>query len=96
MIRKNKKENSTVAAAMITDRRGRVRRAHNDKLAARGLGPDGGAWNIRQAAKWSGIGEATLRAMAKAGAIPVVRAGRRILIPREGFQRWFNAGEAVA
>jgi excisionase family DNA binding protein len=90
MIKKSKKETSTAGEAMITDRRGRLRKAHNVKLADRGMGPDGGGWNIRQAAKWSAIGEATLREMAKAAEIPVVRVGRRIIIPRQGFMDWYN------
>jgi Helix-turn-helix domain len=58
----------------------------------RGLGPDGGAWNLRQASTWSSIGEHTLRAMAKAGEIPCAYfIGRRIVLPRQGFINWFNA-----
>jgi len=57
----------------------------------RGLGRDGGAWNLKQAAAWCGIGENYLRAMAKNGEIPCVyRIGRRIIVPREGFKAWFN------
>jgi hypothetical protein len=58
----------------------------------RGLGPDGGAWNVRQASAWSAIGEHTLRAMAKEGEIPCAYfIGRRIVLPRQGFVEWFNA-----
>jgi excisionase family DNA binding protein len=57
----------------------------------RGLGPDGGAWNLKQAAAWCGIGENYLRTMAKNKEIPVAYyIGRRILLPREGFKAWFN------
>jgi hypothetical protein len=64
----------------------------------RGLGPDGGGWNIRQASLWSGIGEASLRRMAKRSIetgdpslFPAYLIGsRRILIPRQGFRDWFN------
>jgi hypothetical protein len=58
--------------------------------AERGLGPDGGAWNLKQASAWSGIGENNLRGMAKAGKIPCYFVGRRIVIPRQGFMDWFN------
>jgi hypothetical protein len=59
--------------------------------ADRGLGPDGGAWNLKQASEWCGIGENHLRTMAKAKQIPVAfYIGRRILLPREGFKVWFN------
>lgn len=81
------------------DRRKRpARKRVNAKPAERGLGPDGGGWNIKQAAAWSGIGEASLRRMAKrsiktgdASLFPCYLIGnRRILIPRQGFQDWFN------
>jgi hypothetical protein len=59
--------------------------------AERGLGPDGGAWNLKQAAAWCGIGENKLRTMAKSGEIGCAYfIGRRILLPRLGFQKWFN------
>jgi excisionase family DNA binding protein len=58
----------------------------------RGLGAAGGAWNLKQAAKWCGIGENYLRTMAKNKQIPCAYyIGRRILLPREGFKAWFNA-----
>jgi excisionase family DNA binding protein len=57
----------------------------------RGLGPRGGAWNLKQAAEWCGIGENYLRTMAKNKEIPCAFfIGRRIIVPREGFKRWFN------
>jgi hypothetical protein len=56
------------------------------------LGPDGGAWNLKQAAAWCGIGENYLRAMAKDHKIPCAYfIGRRIIVPREGFVAWFNS-----
>ena len=59
--------------------------------AQRGLGPDGGAWNLKQASTWCGIGENHLRTMAKNKEIPCVYfIGRRIIVPRAGFQDWFN------
>src|SRR5262245_45927212 len=65
--------------------------------AERGLGPDGGGWNIAQASAWSGIGEFRLREMAKKrlrgndpSLFPCYAIGRRILIPRQGFMDWFN------
>ena len=59
--------------------------------AERGLSRDGGAWNLKQAAAWCGIGENHLRTMAKTGKIPVAYfIGRRIIVPREGFIAWFN------
>jgi hypothetical protein len=70
----------------------------NAKPTERGLGPDGGGWNIAQTAAWSGIGEASLREMAKRSIetgdpslFPCYLIGhRRILIPRQGFMDWFN------
>ncbi len=70
----------------------------NTKPTERGLGPDGGGWYIAQASSWSGIGAASLRAMAKKSIetrdpslFPCYLIGcRRILIPRQGFQDWFN------
>src|SRR5262249_22773321 len=66
----------------------------------RGLGPAGGGWNIAQAAEWSGLSEIHLRELIRqkeAGkeisVFPYHRAGRRIIIPREGFKAWFNARE---
>lgn len=56
---------------------------------------DGGRasrWTIKQASQWSGIGEHTLREMAKANEIPCIRAGRRIIIPCLRFMDWFNSG----
>jgi len=76
----------------------------NQKPSERGLGPEGGGWNIQQASAWSGIGEASLRAMAKKSAktgdpslFPCYLIGaRRILIPRQGFQDWFNRRKNTA
>jgi hypothetical protein len=66
------------------------------RLAERGLGPTGGGWNLRQASRWSGIGENTLRTMAKNKQIDCAYyIGRRILLPREGFKRWFNEHSAA-
>jgi len=56
----------------------------------RGLGTNGGGWNLTQASAWSGIGEKSLRAMAKRNEIPCFKIGRRFLIPRQGFIDWFN------
>jgi len=59
----------------------------------RGLGPEGGAWSIQQAAAWCGIGEHNLRRMVQARQVPCAFfIGRRILLPREGFKAWFNGG----
>ena len=59
--------------------------------AERGLGPKGGAWNLKQAAAWCGIGENHLRTMAKNHEIPCAYfIGRRIIVPRVGFMNWFN------
>jgi hypothetical protein len=82
------------------------RKKVNAKPSERGLGPEGGGWNISQAAKWSGIGEGSLRIMAKRSIetndpelFPCYLIGcRRILIPRQGFIDWFNgrfAGNAA-
>jgi hypothetical protein len=63
--------------------------------AQRGLGKKGGAWNLKQAAEWCGIGENYLRAMAKNRQIPCAYfIGRRIIVPREGFKTWFNSSDA--
>lgn len=62
-----------------------------EKPSERGLGPSGGAWNLKQASAWCGIGENHLRTMAKNGDIPCVfEIGRRMIVPREGFKEWFN------
>ena len=58
------------------------RKTRYDRPSNRGLGPDGGAWNVKQAAAWCGIGENYLRTMAKAKQIPCAYyIGRRILLP---------------
>ena len=79
---------------------GRIR--VNRKPSERGLSESGGGWNVAQASAWSGIGEASLREMAKrsiltsdSGLFPCYAIGRRILIPKEGFQSWFNNGRAA-
>jgi hypothetical protein len=66
--------------------------------AKRGLGPAGGGWNVAQASEWSGLSEIYLRALIKrkeagddVSVFPYHLAGRRIVIPREGFKAWFNA-----
>jgi hypothetical protein len=80
-----------------------IRRSRiNAKPSERGLSPQGGGWNIDQASAWSGIGSASLRAMAKKKIatgdptlFPCYRIGlRRILIPRQGFMDWFNGRAA--
>ena len=59
--------------------------------AERGLSEEGGAWNLKQAAAWCGIGENYLRTMAKNREIPCAYfIGRRIIVPRQGFMDWFN------
>lgn len=66
-------------------------------LSKRGLGRDGGAWNLKQASRWCGIGENYLRQMAKNNEIDCAyRIGRRIIVPREGFKAWFNRRSTVA
>jgi hypothetical protein len=91
MARIKKAQKLTEEAATIIDRRGRKRKAENAKPSERGLGPDGGAWNLKQASAWSGIGENYLRDMAKKRQIPCAfYIGRRILLPRIGFMNWFN------
>jgi hypothetical protein len=70
--------------------RRRVRNRYS-RPAERGLGPDGGAWNLHQASQWCGIGENRLRTMAKNYEIDcAIFLGRRIIVPREGFKKWFN------
>lgn len=56
---------------------------------------DGGRaarWTIKQASQWSGIGEHTLREMAKTDQIPCIKVGRRIIVPCLPFIEWFNSG----
>ena len=55
-----------------------TRKPFNAKPSERGLGPDGGGWNIKQASAWCGIGETNLRQMAKDERFPVYKIGRRI------------------
>jgi hypothetical protein len=67
--------------------------------AERGLGPNGGAWNVKQASAWSGIGENELRNRINAGLIPcayLIGRRRRIVIARQGFIDWFNRGGGSA
>jgi hypothetical protein len=92
MTRNKRAQKPSEEAAIIVDRRGRRRKAHNAKPAERGLGPKGGAWNLKQASAWSGIGENYLRTMAKNREIPCAfYIGRRIILPRDGFKKWFNS-----
>jgi hypothetical protein len=75
------------------------RKKQNVKPTERGLGPNGGGWNIAQASAWSGIGENSLREVVKSEKppFPVLFVGRRILIPRHAFMEWFNSqGESAA
>jgi excisionase family DNA binding protein len=58
--------------------------------------PQGGGWNIAQASEWSTIGEHQLRGMAQRNEIPHIKIGRRILIPKEAFVRWFNSRGTVS
>lgn len=95
MTKNNEKKQSPKIASERTTQE-RVRKEHNARPSERGLGPDGGGWNIKQASEWSGIGEASLRDRAKRGLIPCYKIGRRILIPRAGFQRWFNEQTGAA
>jgi hypothetical protein len=74
------------------------KRKYRPPLSERGLGPAGGGWNVKQAAAWSGLSEFSIRDLIKrkeAGeevtVFPHFRAGRRIVIAREGFKVWFNA-----
>jgi hypothetical protein len=79
------------------------RKKVNAKPSERGLGPSGGAWNISQTSAWSGIGETSLRELAKRSIetndpslFPCYLIGvRRILIPRQGFQDWFNRRQST-
>jgi hypothetical protein len=84
------KKSANKKAATITDKNGKVRAAHNARLIDRGQSATGGSWSIAQAAAWCGIGSAALRRMAKNGQVPCLKIGRRIVIPRQGFQDWFN------
>jgi hypothetical protein len=67
------------------------RKKRHARPAERGLGRNGGAWNLKQASAWCGIGENYLRTMAKNKEIDCAYfIGRRIIVPREGFMDWFN------
>lgn len=45
---------------------------------------------VREAAKVLRIGKGTAYALAAEGLIPVLRVGRRILVPREALLRWIQ------
>lgn len=50
---------------------------------------------VREAAKLLRVGKGTAYELAAEGLIPVLRVGRRILIPREALVRWIEGqGEA--
>lgn len=50
---------------------------------------------VREAAKVLRIGKGTAYTLAGEGLIPVLRVGRRILVPREALLRWIEShGEA--
>ena len=90
------KRKQTKVQVVMTPRK--LKRKHRLPLSERGLGPAGGAWNVRQASDWSGLSEAYLRCLIRrkeAGEeVSVFRyhlVGRRIVIARLGFQAWFNA-----
>jgi hypothetical protein len=81
----------------MTSPSSRKRRRRYRVPLERGLGSQGGAWNVEQASEWSGIGSRKLREMAKRSVaskdptlFPCHAIGRRILIPREAFMDWFN------
>jgi excisionase family DNA binding protein len=49
-------------------------------------------WKIAHGAKVLGVSEKSLREKIKKGEVPVLRVGRLILIPRQAFLAWINAG----
>ena len=47
-------------------------------------------YKVKEAAKVAGSGERSIRDGIAAGAIPHIRMGRNILIPRAAFHRWLD------
>lgn len=44
--------------------------------------------SVEEAAAALGIGRTTAWRMVRTGALPVLRCGRRVLVPREGLEEW--------
>ena len=51
---------------------------------------------VRDAAKRLGVGRETAYSLARTGALPSVRIGRRILIPADALAKWVDAAAARA
>jgi len=52
--------------------------------------PERLAYSVPEAAELLGVGTATLYAYVRAGLIPHVRIGRRIVIPAKALEEWMN------
>lgn len=51
---------------------------------------------VEEAARCLGIGRSGAYAAARAGEIPVIRVGRRLLVPRAALDRWLETASEVA
>lgn len=49
---------------------------------------------VEEAAALLGVSRASGYAAAQVGAFPVLRVGRRLVVPRERFLRWLNGEDA--
>jgi excisionase family DNA binding protein len=45
-------------------------------------------WTIPEAAGLLGIGRSKMYVLAQRGELPVIRIGRRVLVPRAAFEEW--------
>lgn len=48
------------------------------------------AYSVPEAAALIGISASSLHRQIRAGAVPHVRIGRRIVVPRQALERWLN------
>lgn len=49
-------------------------------------------WTMDEAAKVLGIGRALTYQLANAGTIPVLKLGRRLVVPKKALEDFINAG----
>src|SRR5206468_10535156 len=52
-------------------------------------------FTIAETARRLGLGRNTVYEAARRGELPLLRIGRRLLVPRVAFQRWLASGEGL-
>jgi len=52
-------------------------------------------YTMREAQRVIGVGESTLRALVRTGALPSIRIGRRVLLPRRAVDDFTASGGTV-